>query len=293
MIAFICAALAGLGMYFLYSALAYNQRIIHFPPRESAKKLKGHCEEWLTQAGLGDIGLLEFVAVLTVVTFAGGLIGVIVFASAIPALATAAVAGTIPITRHRVRRSRRQDLSNESWPRIIEEIRLLTASAGLSIPQALFEAGRNAPTEMGYAFSEAEREWLLTTNFERTVAVLKSKLANPTADATCETLLIAHRIGGSELASRLEALIEDRVLDIHGRKDAHAKQAGARFARRFVLIVPAGMAVVGLSIGNGRRAYQAVTGQILVTVGLCVLAACWVWAGHLLRLPEEERVFRS
>ena len=37
---------------------------------------------------------------------------------------------------------------------------------------------------------------------------------------------------------------------------SQAKQAGVRFARRFVLIVPVGMAVAGLSIGTGREAYR-------------------------------------
>jgi hypothetical protein len=32
-------------------------------------------------------------------------------------------------------------------------------------------------------------------------------------------------------------------------------QAGVRFARRFVLLVPLGVALVGLSVGNGRAAY--------------------------------------
>ena len=88
------------------------------------------------------------------------------------------------------------------------------------------------------AFGAAQREWLLSTDFTRTIRVLKSGLADPTADAACETLLVAHEVGGTDLDRRLEALIDDRIQDTQGRKDARAQQAGARFARRFVLIVP-------------------------------------------------------
>ena len=62
--------------------------------------------------------------------------------------------------------------------------------------------------------------------------------------------------------------IEDRVLDTQGRKDARAKQAGVRFARRFVLLVPLGMALAGMSVGNGRDAYRTASGQLLVLVGI-------------------------
>src|SRR4029077_10535097 len=111
------------------------------------------------------------------------------------------------------------------------------------------------------------------------------------ADATLETLLVAHEVGGSDLDRRLGALVEDRVQDLEGRKDARAKQAGVRFARRFVLVVPLGMALAGLSIGAGRSAYQTAGGPIGVAVGLGMMVACWLWAGRLMRLPDEERVF--
>jgi tight adherence protein B len=151
--------------------------------------------------------------------------------------------------------------------------------------------GRRAPDELRPAFVAAQREWLLSTDFTRTVQVLKARLADPTADAVCETLLVAQEVGGTDLDRRLEALIDDRVQDSQGRKDARAKQAGARFARRFVLIVPAGMALAGMSVGTGRSAYQTPTGQLLVVVAIGLVVVCWVWAGRIMVLPEEERVF--
>jgi tight adherence protein B len=173
----------------------------------------------------------------------------------------------------------------------LEEIRLLTSSLGRSIPQALFEAGQRAPDVLRPAFAAAQREWSLSTDFARTVSVLKAGLADPTADAACETLLVAHEVGGADLDRRLLALVEDRVIDVQGRKDARSKQAGVLFARRFVLAVPLGMALVGLSIGTGRRAYATAFGQTMVVVGVAAVVLCWVWAGRLLRLPEEQRVF--
>ena len=174
---------------------------------------------------------------------------------------------------------------------MIEELRLQATTLGRSIPQALFDVGGRAPVELRPAFAAAQREWLITTDFTRTLDVLKARLADPTADAVCETLLVAHEVGGTDLDRRLEALIDDRIQDTQGRKDARARQAGARFARRFVLIVPAGMALAGMSVGTGRAAYQTPTGQVLVVVAIALVIACWVWAGRIMQLPEEERVF--
>jgi tight adherence protein B len=70
-------------------------------------------------------------------------------------------------------------------------------------------------------------------------------------------------------------------------------RTGVRFARYFVLIVPFGMAVVGIGIGDGREAFVTATGQLAVLVAFAMMAGCCVWAGQLLKLPEEERVFFS
>jgi tight adherence protein B len=104
-------------------------------------------------------------------------------------------------------------------------------------------------------------------------------------------LLVAHQLGGTDLDARLRALADDRMLDLQGRKDASARQAGARFARRFVLVVPAGMALAGLGIGDGRAAYATSFGQTMVVLAVVLVALCWWWAGRIMALPEDERVF--
>ena len=167
---------------------------------------------------------------------------------------------------------------------------MLTGSVGRSIPQALLEVGLRGPEELRPAFHAAQREWSLTTDLERTISVLKEQLADPTADAACETLLVAAEVGG-DIDSRLAALAEDRRQDLAGRREAEARQSGARFARAFVILVPAGMAIAGLSVGDGRAAYRTPQGQLLVAVGLGMVAACWWWAGRVMHLPEAERVF--
>lgn len=286
------ASCAATGAFYLYTAVVLGWRGTALGPAPArAVRRRPGPSDWLVQAGLADVDVRQFAVVTGGLALAGAVVGLAIFGGPLPALALGVCLAATPLASYRVRRAQRRSAAQESWPRIIEEIRILTSSLGRSVPQALFEAGRRAPESLRPAFLAAQREWLLSTDFERTVRVLKSGLADPTADAACETLLVAHEVGGSDLDRRLEALIEDRVIDVQGRKDARSQQAGVRFARRFVLLVPLGMALVGMSIGNGRAAYATPWGQTMVVVGIATVAACWVWAGRLLALPEEERVF--
>jgi len=294
--ALIFAVIAGYGVHLIYTSQVAGWRGFGPGPRNAnagvvMPQASQRVREWLTQAGLGEVGGIEFGTVIGTLFVAGAAAGALFFGAALPALVLGSFAASMPIATYRKRRVSRVERARDSWPRLIDEIRTLTAGAGRSVPQALFEVGLNGPAELRPAFEAAHREWLLSTDFSRTLDVLKRRLADPTADSACETLLIAQELGGTDLDRRLDALAEDRRLDLQGRKDARAKQAGVKFARRFVLIVPLGMAVVGLSIGNGRAAYQTPLGQVVVVIALALVAACWLWSGRIMRLPDEQRVF--
>ena len=286
--------LGAYGVFLAYTAAAFGWRGLGVSPgmRSGGARRRHDVQQWLAQAGLDGVRPSQFFAAVAVIFVAATALTFAVLGGLLPAVAVGGFAATYPAVSYRSRRRRRRETTAEAWPRMIEEMALLTGTLGRSIPQSLFEVGSHAPPEMRPAFAAAHREWLLTTDFARTVSVLKARLADATADAACETLLVAHEIGGTDLEKRLAALVDDRVADLQGRKDAQARQAGVKFARRFVLIVPVGMALAGLSIGNGREAFKSPAGQVAALIAVGVVIACWLWSGRIMRLPEEDRVFR-
>jgi tight adherence protein B len=294
MIPLLITVLGAYGVFLLYTSLALGWRGLG-PAPSAVPRPAGHrrvrVQEWLAQAGLDGVKPSQFVATAGLLWIVGTAATFALLGALLPAIAVGGFAATYPAVSYRGRRRRRRERTAEAWPRMIEEMALLTGSLGRSVPQALFEVGTRAPEEMQGAFNAAHREWMLTTDFARTVAVLKARLADATADSACETLLVAHEVGGTDLERRLAALVDDRVADVQGRKDAQARQAGVRFARRFVLFVPVGMALAGLSIGNGRESFASPAGQVAALLAVGVVIACWLWSGRIMRLPDEERVF--
>ena len=287
------ACLAGWGVFLLYTAFAMGWRGLGPRQNESRdSRVRFRPNEWLIQAGMTDVRVSEFVAVVLAVVIVVGTLAYALFGAIAPAAFIGLCSAVAPVAAYRARRDRLRAAARAAWPQLIEEIRLLTGSLGRSLPVAVLEAGAKAPTKpMRDTFAAAQREWLLSTDFGRMTSVLKAGLADPTADATCETLLIAYEIGGSDLEHRLAALIDDRNADLQERSDAQSRQAGVRFARWFVLAVPVGMALCGMSIGNGRAAYRSTGGQLAVLAAVALTAACWAWASRIMRLPEPGRVF--
>ena len=292
LLAFLLSLVAAYGVFLVYTAVVLRWRGLGVSPSPVRRLRRGTTlDDYLTQAGLENVRVQEFAAVSLVLFLVGIGLGWTIWGGWIAPLAVGLGAASFPLAAARSRRVARREQARENWPRLIEEIRLQAVSLGRPIPEALLSVGLKGPEEMLPAFRAAHREWLISTDFDRCLSVLKEQLADPTADAVCETLLIAHEVGGTDVDRRLRALIDDRVQDLQGRKDAKAKQAGAKFARLFVLVVPVGMAVVGLAIGDGREAYATALAQLMILGAFALMALCWVWAGYLMRLPEEDRVF--
>ena len=291
-LAFLLAVVAGYGVFLVHTAVTFGWTGLGVSPAPFRRRSRaGRLHELLAQAGLDRIGVGEFLGVALVLFGLGAGLAWLVFGGVVAPVAAGIAAASAPVGSAMARRSARQERAREAWPRMLEELRLQVVSLGRSVPQGLFTVGARGPEELRPAFEAARREWVMSTDFERTLDVLRSRLADATADAVCETLLIAHEVGGTDVDRRLRALAEDRLADLDGRKDAVAEQAAARFARSFVLVVPVGMALVGLTIGSGRAAYQTPLGQVAVLVAFALIALCWLWASRLLRLPSEERVF--
>jgi tight adherence protein B len=296
LIPILVTAAAGGGTYLLVTSLLFGWRGFRRPSATGpglSDRYAIAVRVWMTQAGLDGTRARDLTAVVAGAFIVGVSAGVAFFGALVPAVAVGGFTATVPLAVAGRRRRTRREAGHDAWPRLIEELRMLTTSLGRSLPQALFEAGRTAPSELRPAFDAAQREWLISTDFPRTIGVLKEQLADATADAVCETLLIAHELGGSDVDRRLGDLADDRREDVRYRRDARAQQAGVRFARRFVLIVPLGVALAGMSIGDGREAYATASGQLAVVVALAMVGACWLWAGRLMRLPDEDRVFSA
>lgn len=290
MTALLIAFVAAYGVHLLYTSVAFGWKGPQ-PGPYVERKQRSSSSDFVSSLGLGDLNVATLASAMLVVAVVGFAVGTLLFGGVLPAMMIAAFAALSPVGIARVRHERLVEASHYAWPGIIEEIRLLTGTLGRSIPQATFEVGLRTHEGLRPAFEEAHREWLISTDFARSLDVLKRLLGHNTADVVAETLLTAHELGGGEVGNRLGALATDRMTDQRHRRDAAARQSGVRFARWFTLVVPFGMALTGLSIGDGRAAYGTPFGQLLVVSALVLILMSWLWAGRIMRLPTEERVF--
>ncbi len=219
----------------------------------------------------------------------GAVMGFALFGSIAAVVALGLLAMQVP--RHVRDRAARTQFDNAiaAWPLVLEETRVRVSGSGQSLPAALFESGHT--TALGPHLAAAGTTWGISTNFEKALKTLRSRVADPVTDSVVETLLAVYLAGAVNCDQRLSALIADRRDDLDARREAEARRSGVEFSRRFVLAVPAAMALVASLFGSGRQAFTTSTGQQLTVVAIATTAACWLWSGRLSRIPDRPRVF--
>ncbi len=128
---------------------------------------------------------------------AGAAAGFVLFGTPMPALLGGVFAAAIAAMSSRAEAEHRLERVADAWPGVLEEMRVLAGAGGRPLPHALFHAGRRTPPAISVGFAAAEREWQSSTDFARALAVLKTELAEASTDVICETLLVAHQVGGT------------------------------------------------------------------------------------------------
>lgn len=178
------------------------------------------------------------------------------------------------------------------WPDVLEATRVRTTGSGMPLPNGLLELkAPGASDRFAEALELARRQYRSTSDFNAALEIIKSIMQDGVTDSVCESLSVLQHSGTSDLDQRLQQIIEARRRDLEARLDATARQNGFRFARKFVLIVPAAMALAGALMGGGFASYRSPQGQLLTGLAITLTWLCWHWSGRLAELEPEPRVF--
>ena len=291
----VVAVAGAYGVFFLYTALVLGWQGVGVGPRTAERRVRagdGPSSGWSRPASRA-CGPSEFLAVMGLLIVVGTGLTFAVFGALLPALAVGAFAATYPAASYRGRRRQRRpaggrglaphdrgDRPAHRVARALDPPGPVRGRAGRSRGDAARLRGR--PPARGWSAPTSPAAWPCS----------RPGLADATADAACETLLVAHEVG----RQRRPAPAGGPGRGPGGRRPRAARtprpsRRGSGSPAASSCSSPSGWPCAGSSIGNARAAYGTPFGQLATVFAIGMVVACWLWSGRLLRLPEEERVF--
>jgi tight adherence protein B len=283
--AMLLAVLFGLGVYLLYEGLTAPAR----PPRVGGR-LRG-VEDFLRRAGLVGVTPSDFL----LVSLGAGVVGggatqvalgwplVTLLASGLGALAPFAYY----VRRHDRRRSALQQGLVEAIGQLRDAIR-----TGLSVPEALVGLTRSGPDALRPEFVRLVREMRLV-GFERALAEMRDRLADPLFDTVCAALLLNDRLGGRNVSQVLDRLVHTTREQLRVQEELRAHQARHVLSARIVAAVPLVVLVLIRQLNPRYLAlFDTPVGQLLLVLSLASVALGYGAMRWMARLPGEPRVLR-
>ncbi|MEP6623994.1 MAG: type II secretion system F family protein, partial [Acidimicrobiia bacterium] len=275
--------LLALGVFLLYDGLTrtrVDKRRVSFADRSGS---------WLAAAGLADVSPSQFVLASIAAGLTAMVLAIVVVGSAGVALVAAFGGLVVPATYFRSRRRALRAARRREWPDAIE---LLAGAvrAGDTLPAAIGVVAERGPSSLRIVFRSMVTDHRVTGDLAGALERMGAAVADPIADRIVRTLVLAHRVGGSELGRVLRTLSAFLREDIANRREIEARQSWTVIAARVSAAAPWLVLVLVASRPQGAHAFDSPTGIVVLVVGAIVTTIGYRLMMRLGRLPEERRV---
>ena len=207
------------------------------------------------------------------------------------ATAFAAFAASAPVAWLRRRALRRRVLMRGVWPDVVDDL-ASAVRAGLSLPEALAQAGSRAHPAVAPAFTAFAAEHRAAGTFAEALDRLKDRLADPVADRIVESLRLAREVGGADLGRLLRTLSTFLRDDLRLRGELEVRQGWTVNAARLAAAAP--WVTLGLLALRPAavQAYDTAAGAAVLAAGAVITVVAYRLMVVLGRLPQDPRVLR-
>ncbi len=211
---------------------------------------------------------------------------------AVVVVAVALMATSLPLGLETIRLRRKRQQVIESWPDFLAGLRGFLA-AGRSLPEAFSEAGSRAGGELGDLSREVRRRTSQGAAFDQALEHIRDTLADPTSDRAITLIGVAHRSGGSRVATVLADAGASIADEVRLRKAHEASLTQQRLTALVALVAPWVLLVLTVATNEAAAAaYRTTTGRSIVWFGLAATALGYLGARSAARLSEPRRIFQ-
>jgi tight adherence protein B len=195
----------------------------------------------------------------------------------------------LPTVVLRRMRRRRQVALREVWPEAVDNL-ASAVRAGMSLPEGLSALAVRGPVELRPAFSRFAAAYRASGRFGECLDRLEDDLADPVGDRVCETMRVAHEVGGTDVGTVLRTLSELLRSDARTRAELETRQGWIVNAARLAVAAPWVVLLLLGTRSSTLRAYDSGGGTLLLAIGAAVCVLAYRLMLRIGRLPQDRRI---
>lgn len=195
----------------------------------------------------------------------------------------------IPHFRHSAAERKKRSQAREQWPDVLDDV-VSGLRAGLSIGESLASLAERGPKEMRDNFSVFADELQATARLDSALTRLKNEMKEPVADKVVESMRLASKLGGHDLAVLLSDLASSLRAENRARGELLARQSWTRGGAKVAAVAPWVVLALLSTRPNFSDALRSVEGSLVLLFGFICTVIAYILMIHIGRLPEAPRV---
>lgn len=197
------------------------------------------------------------------------------------------IAGTLLILFRwsQIAKGRRDELAS-FWPGYLDQVRakMLTSSRALSY--VFYDESFAGSAFLRELLDQGKREFENSGDLEKSFLTIWRFANNETTNYVCSSLWEV--LGGTSSQIEQQLMLISSVLRSRNalEHEANSRLAGVRTARAFIVIIPVGMALAGISFAGATAPFLTKPAILQILIALAILAMCWYWSSRLMSFPR-------
>lgn len=183
-------------------------------------------------------------------------------------------------------KSKRSDQLDEFWPSYLDRTRSKIISSSRALPYIFFDQEFIGSTFEDELLRPGRREFENSGDIQKAIVAIWKNADHNITNLVCSSLYDIRGATTSQVETHLNTIAE--TIRAHNSLDneARAKLAGVRTTRAFILIIPIGMALVGLSFAGSIKPFLLPSSIVQEAFAASVLIGCWLWSSNLMKFPS-------
>lgn len=196
------------------------------------------------------------------------------------------LAATVLFLRAEHVSKRRQKELAASWPGYLERTRAKMLTTSRSLPYVIFEGQVAGSPFLEELLQHGRREFENSGDLRKSLeAIWRMGADEEVTNYVCTALLDTLGSTSSQTENQLSIISATVRSRNELKQETNSRLAGVRTARAFVLIIPLGMALVGISFAGSVEPFLSPLSLVQIMAALFVLTLCWHWSSKLMAFP--------
>lgn len=190
------------------------------------------------------------------------------------------------IRTHNTTLRRRKELQSY-WPILLDQIRSTMLSSRRALQYVIFDQTYIGSQFLNELIQFGKREFETSGSLENSLAKILEEANDPCTSEVCASLIETCGHSTSQIESQLNNIISSIRSRNELAEEAESKLAGVKMARLFIILIPVGMALVGIAFAGSVSAFETPTALAQELTAFLILAMCWFASNLLMKFPKS------